>query len=86
MLPVPGIMLTLLIYARGDAVRIVVCGDFGEAGIACNGPQAMPIQRILASLIVVLLTIVVFLCPLPPGAAQAESAGTPQRPGVAVEP
>jgi Protein of unknown function (DUF2380) len=42
----------------------------------------MPIDRIFASLIIV--TMVVCLCALPPRAAQAESTGAPQRPGVAV--
>ena len=37
-----------------------------------------------ASLIVVPLTMVVCLCALLPGGAQAQSTGTPQRPGVAV--
>jgi hypothetical protein len=36
------------------------------------------------SLIILLLTMVVCLCALPPGAAEAESTGAPQRPGVAV--
>ena len=44
----------------------------------------MPIHRSLVSLIILLLTMVVSLCALPPGAAQAESTGAPQRPGVAV--
>ena len=47
-----------------------------------DGP-AMPMRRILASLIVVPLTMVVCLCALLPGGAQAQSTGTPQR-GVAV--
>ena len=48
-----------------------------------EGP-AMPMRRILASLIVVPLTMVVCLCALLLGGAQAQSTGTPQRPGVAV--
>ena len=44
----------------------------------------MPMRRILPSLIVVPLTMVVCLRALLPGGAQAQSTGTPQRPGVAV--
>ena len=48
-----------------------------------DGP-AMPMRRFLPSLIVVPLTMVVCLRALLPGGAQAQSTGTPQRPGVAV--